>query len=114
MSSLRVALGIIYIAIALVVRGIWAETAVQPPVHFDLTNSTNPSISEFGRLPHAVGIHVDLDESPSYRRSESRRMDRYGNPIETANGDYRVDPHGELYERHSPDTAVTRLPVPST
>ena len=114
MSSLRVALGIIYIAIALIVRGIWAETVVQPPVHFDLTNSTNPSISEFGRLPQAVGIHVDLDESPSYHRSESRRMDMYGNPIETAIGDYRVDPHGELYERHSPDTAVTRLPVPST
>ena len=114
MSSLRVALGIIYMAIALVVRGIWAETAVQPPVHFDLWDSANPSVSEFGRLPQAVGIHVDLDKSPSHDRTESRRMDRYGNPIETANGDYRIDPRGEMYERHSPDTAVTRLPVPST
>ena len=114
MRSLRVALGIIYMALALVVRGIWAETAVPPAAHFDLQSSTNPSVSEFGRLPQAAGIHVELDDTPSYHRIESRRMDRYGNPIETANGDYRIDPRGELYERHSPDTAVTRLPVPST
>jgi len=114
MSSLRVALGIIYMAMALVVRGILAETAVQPPAHLDLPNSTNPSVSAFGPLPKAVGIHVDLDDSPSDHRSESRRMDKYGNPIETAIGDYRIDPRGEMYERHSPDTAVTRLAVPKT
>ena len=114
MSSLRVALGIIYMALALAMRGIWAETPVQPPVHFELPTAASPSVSEFGRLPQAVGSHIDLEESSSPRPGESRRMDRYGNPIETANGDYRIDPRGEMYERHSPDTAVTRLPVPST
>ena len=114
MRSLRVALGIIYMALALVVRGIWAETAVPLAAHVAFPNSTNPSVSEFGRFPQAAGIPIDLDETPSYHRTESRRMDRYGNPIETANGDYRIDPRGEMYELHSPDTAVTRLPVPST
>ena len=40
------------------------------------------------------------------------RIDRYGNEIEEAVGDYRIDPGGDVYESHSPDTAVTRLSVP--
>jgi hypothetical protein len=98
---------------ALVARGIWEETALSR-ANLDLTDSANPSVSAFGRLPQAAGIHVDLDEPSSHDRNGSRRLDRYGNPIETANGDYRIDPRGEVYERHSPDTAVPRLPVPST
>lgn len=38
--------------------------------------------------------------------------DLYGNEIETAVGDYRFDPRGELYELHSPDTALPRLAPP--
>lgn len=37
------------------------------------------------------------------------RIDLYGNQIDEAVGDYRVDPRGELYERHAPDTAVLKL-----
>ena len=40
------------------------------------------------------------------------RVDRYGNEIEDAVGDYRIDPGGDVYESHSPDTEVTRLSVP--
>jgi len=42
------------------------------------------------------------------------RVDRYGNRIDRAFGDYRVDPRGELFESHSPNTAVARLSDPST
>lgn len=40
------------------------------------------------------------------------RIDLYGNEIRGAVGDYRVDPRGDLYERHAPDTAVLKLGSP--
>jgi hypothetical protein len=40
------------------------------------------------------------------------RFDVYGNVIEDALGDYRIDPRGDVYENHSPDTEVTRLKSP--
>ena len=52
--------------------------------------------------------------APTPRRQQPRkgpRIDLYGNPIDTAVTDYRVDPRGELYERHAPDTAVLKLPA---
>ena len=103
MSSLRVTIGIIYIAIALIARGIWVETSTPAAAAFVPDAAPTTAVSDF----------LDPD-GPFLDGSESRRMDRYGNPIETAIGDYRVDPRGEMYERHSPETAVTRLAVPST
>ena len=41
------------------------------------------------------------------------RRDLYGNEIEDAVGDYRIDRRGDIYERHSPDTEVTQLAAPS-
>jgi hypothetical protein len=40
------------------------------------------------------------------------RVDVNGNEIDNAVGDYRVDPRGEMYERHAPDTALPRLGAP--
>jgi hypothetical protein len=40
------------------------------------------------------------------------RIDLNGNEIDDAVGDYRVDPRGEMYERHAPDTALTHLGAP--
>ena len=40
------------------------------------------------------------------------RVDLNGNEIDVAVGDYRVDPRGELYERHAPDTALIHLSAP--
>ena len=42
------------------------------------------------------------------------QFDVYGNQIDEAVGDYRVDPRGDLYEQHSPDTALLKLAPPST
>ena len=41
------------------------------------------------------------------------RVDVYGNEIEDAIGDYRIDPRGDVYESHSPDTEVSRLNAPT-
>ena len=40
------------------------------------------------------------------------RIDLYGNEVEDAVGDYRIDRGGAIYERHSPDTEVTQLAAP--
>lgn len=40
------------------------------------------------------------------------QFDVYGNQIDEAVGEYHVDPRGELYERHSPDTAILKLGPP--
>lgn len=37
------------------------------------------------------------------------RVDVYGNEIDDAVSDYRIDPRGDVYESHSPDTEVSRL-----
>ena len=41
-------------------------------------------------------------------------LDVYGNPVEPAVGGYRVDFEGDLYEEHTPDTAVLELGSPSS
>jgi len=39
-------------------------------------------------------------------------IDVFGNEVDEAVGDYRVDVRGDLYERHSPDTEVPKLRPP--
>jgi hypothetical protein len=40
------------------------------------------------------------------------RVDVYGNEVEDAVSDYRIDPGGDVYENHAPDTEVARLTSP--
>ncbi len=103
MSSIRVVVGLICVVLGLVAHGMWRETAVQPSA---------PGI-EYDGGTTAVSDPADGTEPLWDVTGESDRVDRYGNPIETAIGDYRIDRRGEVYERHSPDTAVPRLAVPS-
>jgi hypothetical protein len=103
MSSLRIVIGIICLVVALVARGIWAETRIPPPAQSIIKGPSTTAVYDRG----------DVDEPYPPGRIESSRMDRYGNQIESAVGDYRIDRRGEMYERHSPDTAVPRLGVPS-
>jgi hypothetical protein len=41
-------------------------------------------------------------------------IDIYGNLVDRAVGGYHVDPGGDLYEEHNPDTAVLKLGPPSS
>ena len=99
--------------LALVARGIWTESAVQPLYSPVSNGSDTTAVSE--PLAFADGDDAQIGDAESIAGSanEAPRVDRYGNPIESAIGDYRIDRRGELYERHSPDTAVLRLGVPS-
>jgi hypothetical protein len=55
--------------------------------------------------PNATLIDL-LGEDPV---ATEPRIDIYGNEIHDAVGDYRVDPGGDVYENHAPDTEVPRL-----
>jgi hypothetical protein len=54
--------------------------------------------------------------APSVEDSDSSepRVDLMGNEIEDALADYRIDLGGDVYERHSPETAVSNLGSPSS
>jgi hypothetical protein len=52
--------------------------------------------------------------APQPAGSPPETLDRYGNVVERAVTDYRLDPTGDIYERHSPSTAIPRLGPPST
>jgi hypothetical protein len=58
-----------------------------------------------------------LDPMLQFRRPADEapvmpRVDVHGNPVDNAVGEYRVDRGGEMYERHSPDTALLHLGSP--
>lgn len=60
-----------------------------------------------GNTTAVSGAHVQQTDTES--GFSDTRIDLYGNDVSDAVGDYRVDPYGELYEGHAPDTAVLKL-----
>jgi hypothetical protein len=57
---------------------------------------------------------VSDESSQAGEDDEDFSIDRFGNRIDRAIGDYRVDPRGDIFEWHSPSTAVSRLADPSS
>ena len=49
---------------------------------------------------------------PGSGPTSAPRTDLFGNEVEDALADYRIDRGGEVYERHSPETAVLQLGSP--
>ena len=102
MNSVRLVIRVILAAMVVVGCGMWIDdTQINPR---DDARSYRPTttVSDWGG-----------DEMPP-AGERAYILDRYGNRIEEAVGDYRVDPRGDIFERHSPSTAVPRLPDPST
>jgi hypothetical protein len=102
MDSARLVIRAILAAMVVVGCGMWIDdTQISPPRDAPFYRPTT-TVSDWAgdELPPAGGRAFILD--------------RYGNRIEEAVGDYRVDPRGDIFERHSPSTAVPRLPDPST
>jgi hypothetical protein len=94
MVLFRVIVGTIWVSILLIGPEIWTpREPVTPRIRVDVEPGTTLS-----------GAH--MDEGIPYGTGVPPRIDLYGNPVETAVGDYRTDPGGEVYERHAPDTAV--------
>jgi hypothetical protein len=92
MFTLRVWFVMIVMATVLAGGTVWSAV-VRPASSFDL-EGLNTSLTD---LLNAVPTPVEP------------RVDVYGNEIQDAIGDYRIDPRGDVYESHSPDTEVMRL-----
>jgi hypothetical protein len=90
----RVIVGLLWLIILVAVAGAWSAGA-------RTAKAATPR-------PAAAPVKPVVHEGAA-----APRVDLYGNHIEEAVSDYRVDPYGDVYERHSPDTAVGELTAPS-
>jgi hypothetical protein len=117
----RVIVGIVWLTILVVVAGAWSagvqsaraaarqqpSVIVKPVVAKPVADRTplKPlSYQDQSPVEDMMGTAEDTDEV---------RTDLYGNDIESAIGDYRVDFEGDLYESHAPEVVVAELPDPS-
>ena len=92
------------LATAVAVAGV---LAMGEKASLDVNGSPFPASTSVSRPVQAKSTPTRTEAPISgYSRP---RIDLYGNQIDEAVGDYRVDPRGELYERHAPDTAVLKL-----
>jgi hypothetical protein len=95
------------------VTSLFAGRAVGAGHPAPLPAPPTPSAHEL-RLPPGVnltdllGLESLIPSRPA-DESEAPQIDVYGNEIQEAVGDYRVDPTGGMYESHSPDTEVLHL-----
>jgi hypothetical protein len=104
----RVIVGLLWLTILLVIAGAWSAGAARAKA------AAPPAPAASPRPVVESGLILDelLDETGSETPSEPR-TDLYGNEIEEAVSDYRVDFYGDVYERHSPETAIVELTAPS-
>jgi hypothetical protein len=60
------------------------------------------------RPGHVYSAPIQAQSEPDLRGTDGREthIDLYGNPVDDAVGDYRLGVDSQLYERHSPETAV--------
>ena len=93
MTALHVTFSLLC-ATAGLVAGSYTAVAQRPVVHDEL-------------VPYGTISFEPLDTGAMAPQLPDR-IDLRGNPIDHAVGDYRVDPSGETYETHSPDTTVAR------
>ena len=107
MNAVRGVIGLIVVASLFVGRAVGAAHPAPPPAP--------AALSHEGRMPPGIdltdllGIDSTRPPASSDAAGEAPKVDVYGNEIQEAVGDYRVDRAGGMYESHSPDTEVPRL-----
>lgn len=102
MSAIRIGIGLVWALSFVAGREMWSSESA----------SANTAISaEITAQPVGPVIGSHSMETPD---PADPRVDLFGNEVEDALADYRVDFRGDLYEQHSPDTAVQKSGVPST
>ena len=104
MTPLRALVAFVLFAILSAGSYIWTKHATPDPI----TVIIHPRVDTTSVLDDAVKYGTMHDDDWA-----DPRVDLNGNEIDNAVGDYRVDPRGEMYERHAPDTALTHLGAPS-
>lgn len=103
-TTQRVIVGLLWLTMLIVVGGAWSAGARSAKAA-----APRPA-AELGAPVHGISLGAFPDE---LNEPAAPRVDMYGNEIEEAISDYRVDFYGDVYERHSPETAVVELTAPS-
>jgi hypothetical protein len=65
--------------------------------------------------PSTLPVTAVYNPTPDIPRDDdvaAPKVDVLGNEVDDAVGDYRIDVQGEVYERHSPQTEVSKLAPP--
>jgi len=94
--------------------GVWMvlsrpAAAHRRPASPSVASSIVAGTSATGR---ASSLSLNSDALRQLLKSAEPHRDVYGNQIEDAITDYRIDSAGAVYERHSPETEVPRLGPP--
>jgi hypothetical protein len=105
---MRVAIGALWLAAFLAGRGL-TGSAEPLPIAATSAEITLPAAVPSGEVTGGSQVEPRDSEEPP-----APRFDLFGNEIEEAIADYRVDQRGGIYERHAPDTAVPQLGSPKT
>ena len=100
----RVIVGLLWLTILMVVVGGWTAGGSRHAAHI-----AGPSGARTAPVRDDTRYSIALGEDAG----SPPRVDLYGNEVEDAVSDYRIDPRGDIYERHSPETEVTQLAAPS-
>jgi len=114
MNTLRVWILVNATVLTLVV-GVWSFLATPAHASPHPTTSKAASGSTLAgptATGHASSMALDSEALQQLLKAGEPHLDIYGNEIEDALGDYRIDPAGDVYERHSPETEVARLGPP--
>ena len=107
----KVTIGAIAVAGLCLGRAMGAAHAAPPPAPFvaesiqQVAAPASVDLSDLSDLLNAPAGSMQLDDPVT----EPPRLDVYGNEVQEAVGDYRVDPGGDIYENHSPDIEVAHL-----
>ena len=98
-------MGVLWVLAAVAGHQMWTPRVnpVAQPVRLTETTSISIPLVEQAEAEDA-SVTADPDTQPQF--------DVYGNQIDEAVGDYRIDPRGDLYEQHAPDTALLKLGPP--
>jgi len=72
---------------------------------------SSAKLNTLPRQSPTATIQQSQTDSPA-RETEAPPIDRFGNDVEAAIGDYRIDGRGDIYERHSPNTEIAHLSAP--
>ncbi|HTM02735.1 MAG TPA: hypothetical protein VL173_04460 [Vicinamibacterales bacterium] len=105
MTTRRVIFTVIALAAIVLCGSMW--TAAVPAHAAALGSRHSAAISDLSDLPEDPSdgdATDDLTITPQF--------DVYGNEVDDAVGGYRIDPRGDEYEEHSPDTEIVRLGPP--
>jgi hypothetical protein len=102
-TAFRAFLASLFIVILFVGAHMWAKHALTAQIITAYPElDTTSVLDEVSRPAGKTGARRNQDWADP-------RVDLNGNEIDDAVGDYRVDPGGEMYERHAPDTALSHL-----